>query len=509
MTTIVDRYEDKIAGVLKCFDRVVIRGTLPGFCYAGGMTSYLYSHHIRIFDYTKFAEPLRDQIRSNAAKLAKEAGVEIEFVPKTATRKDDIVARVLEARGDHPGLVHILSAMEACRSYRPWHDKKTGKTFLKPTTGKCLHYYFYFMDPELGLIYVRVPTWCPFGLQFYFNGHNQLARKLDAAGVGYQMLDNAFVGLDDFDKAQALADDIDVKKLHARLDDYAAMCCPPAVELGGGYHWSLMQVEYATDIVFKRQSDLAPLYEAICRTAIHAVKAENIATFLGRKLTGNYTGDMGNNFHVRIEGSRIKHVMGRTSIKMYDKRGIILRIETTANDVSFFKHHREVEHRDGTTTIKLAPLKKSIYSLPVLRRLMSAANRRYLKFVSTLEDPSAGTKELRKVAERAEKNGRGYRGFNFFSDADDSVLKAVARPEFTISGMRNRDLRKHLPDKTPGQVSRCLKRLRVHGLIKRVGRTYKYYLTARGRRAILTGLKLREMVVIPLLAGGQPQSAAA
>jgi hypothetical protein len=76
--------------------------------------------------------------------------------------------------------VHIISAMEACSSYKPWYDKNTGRTFLKPDSGKCLHYYFYFIHPELGLCYLRVPTWCPFRLQFYFNGHNLLASKLRA-----------------------------------------------------------------------------------------------------------------------------------------------------------------------------------------------------------------------------------------------------------------------------------------------------------------------------------------
>lgn len=500
MSTLIDRHAPKIAGVLGCYDRVVIQGTLPGLCYAEGMAGYLRSRQIRLFDYPRWAEPFREQIRENAERLAKEAGCEIEFMRRTSLRKDDRIAAVLAARGDHPGLVHVLSAMEACPSYRPWHDKKTGRTFLKPVPGKCLHYYFYFVDPELGLCYVRVPTWAPFRLQFYFNGHNQLASKLRAAGIDYRMLDNAFVSVADFAEAERLADDIDIARLHAALDRYATLCCPAVTALEQRYHWSLMQVEYSTDVVFRRQADLAPIYDVISRTAVHAVKAENVATFLGRKLTGNYRDEMGNNFSTRIEGTRIRHVMGPTSIKMYDKRGIILRIETTANDVSFFKHHRKVEQKNGETVYKVAPLKKSIYSLADLRGLMAAANRRYLEFISALEDPSAGTKALRKIAEPAAANGRNYRGFNFFSTDDDLVLSAIVRGEFTISGLRNKDLRSHMPGKKPAWVSRCLKRLRTHGLIKRVGKTYKYYLTELGRRVVLTGLKLREMVIIPALA---------
>jgi hypothetical protein len=503
MVPLVERHAAKIAGVLGCYDRVVLQGTLPGLCFAGGMAAYLRQLHIRLFDYPRWAEPFREQIRENAEKLAKDAGAEIEFMRKTSFRKDDRIAEVLAKRGDAPGLVHVLSAMEACPTYRPWHDKKTGETFLKPEIGKCLHYYFYFLDADLGLVYVRVPTWAPFRLQVYYNGHNQLAAKLRAAGVDYRMLDNAFVHIADVAAAQRLADDLDIARLHAALDRYATLCCPPVTTLEQHYHWSIMQIEYSTDVVFKRQADLAPIYEAISRTAVHAVKAENVATFLGRKLA-NYQDEVGNNFSTRIEGTRIKHVMGPASIKMYDKRGIILRIETTANDVSFFKHHRKVEQKNGETVHKVAPLKKSIYSLGDLRGLMAAANRRYLEFISALEDPSAGTKALQKVAEPAAEKGRNYRGFNFFSADDDLVLTAVVRGEFTISGLRNRDLRKHMPDRKPAWISRCLKRLRVHGLIKRVGKTYKHYLTELGRRVVLTGLKLREMVIIPALARPAP-----
>jgi hypothetical protein len=123
--SLIERYADKIRGVISCYDRIVIQGVLPGFCYAEGMTSYLYAHQIRIFDYPRFAEPMRDVIRTNAERLAAENGITIEFIRKAHIRKEDIITKVLERRGAHPGLVHILSAMEACQSYKPWHNKTT------------------------------------------------------------------------------------------------------------------------------------------------------------------------------------------------------------------------------------------------------------------------------------------------------------------------------------------------------------------------------------------------
>ena len=260
MASLLDRYQKQIRGVLSCFDRVIIQGTLPGLCYAAGMTTFLHLRRIRIFDYPRFAEPLRDAIRAHVDTLAQEHGLEIEFVRKLKRfRKEDRIQAILRHRGTHPGLVHIFSAMETCPSYKPWHDKKTGKTFLKPNSGKCLHYYFYFIDERLGLCYLRVPTWCPFRLQFYFNGHNWLASQLQAKGIAYQLTDNAFTMLADFPRAQQLADAWQVSSLHRALDHFAATYCPVLKSLGVQYHWSLMQVEYATDILLTSHAALQDL----------------------------------------------------------------------------------------------------------------------------------------------------------------------------------------------------------------------------------------------------------
>lgn len=499
---LTERYADQIAGVLGCWDRMLIFGTLPKICYAEGMTSYLYEKHVRIFDYPKFAEPFRNQLRENAERLAAENGIEIEFLRKRNVRKEDRVKAILALRGERPGLVCILSAMEPCSTYKPWHNKQTGKTYLLPDDGKCLHYYFYFIDEELGLCYVRVPTWLPCRLQIYFNGHNWLASLLRKRKIAFRLVDNAFAEIADWQRAQQIANGLEIKRLHQRLDDFARRFCPIHRRFGVAYHWSVDQCEYATDIVFKRQPELAAIYGNLSRTAIHTVKPDNIATFLGRKLNAQYEGEMGNRFNIRIEGTRIKHTMGPVSLKLYDKFGLILRIETTVNDLTFFKHYREVEHRDGTKEIKWASMQKTIYSLPALRELLEAANRRYLEFLSSIEDPRNGRDKLDKLSQPVHNEGRSYPGFNLFDEDDEALLLGIARGEFNISGLQNKSLRRFLRGKNSSQVSRLLKRLRLHGLIKKVGHTYKYYLTQFGKAVITTGLKLRELVIIPQLASG-------
>ena len=153
---------------------------------------YLYAHKVRIFDYARFAEPFRHELRENAERLAAESGLKIDHIRKKNFRQESHIRKVLAERGDQSGLVWIFSAMEPCATFKPWYNKETGKTYLVPDDGKCLHYYFYFIDEELGLCYVRVPTWLPCRLQIYFNGHNWLAGQLKKRKIEYTMLDNAF-----------------------------------------------------------------------------------------------------------------------------------------------------------------------------------------------------------------------------------------------------------------------------------------------------------------------------
>jgi hypothetical protein len=501
MTSLAEKHGSVIEGPLSCFDRVVIMGTLPDICHAGALAAYLGRHKIRLFDFTQWAEPLRAEIRANAERLALEHGVEIEFVRRSGeVRKADLIGRRLAERSTQPGLVHIVAAIERCPSFRPWYDKKTGRTLLKPTDGKCLHYYFYFIDAELGLCYLRVPTWAPFRLQFYFNGHAALARSLSAEGLAFTLADNCFTRIADPAAAQRLADHFEARHLHAILDRYAAQFCPALTGFPAGYHWSLMQIEYATDLIFTRAEDLQPIYTDLVHTAVHAVQAGDVATFLGRKLSATYQGEIGGDFHTRIAGTRIKHHMGPASIKMYDKRGCVLRIETTVSDVSFFKHYRQVEHRDGSTEMKIAPVTKTIYSLGVLRTLLGAANRRYLAFLATLDDHATGRQILEAVSRPVRQGERSSRGFNVFDADDVALFRAVLEPSHVISGFTNRLVRRRLPDKTPAQISRLLQRLYSHGLIKKVAHSYKYYLTKLGSNVLATSLKLRELVLIPSLA---------
>lgn len=226
------------------------------------------------------------------------------------------------------------------------------------------------------------------------------------------------------------------------------------------------------------------VYEELTLQAILSVKAEQVATFLAKKITPQLAQEIGSRFATRIEGTCIKHRLGKASVKMYDKFGHVLRLETTTNDVSFFKHHRKVEHRDGSSDRGFASIKKSIYSLIDLRDVLLGCNRRYLDYLASLDDFSSGHRNLEKLVGPMEVEGHKLKGINFFDKAEQALMRSLQRPEFNLKGMRRADLRPFLPSASAASITRQLWRLRKLGVIKKIAGTYRYYLTKIGRSVI-------------------------
>lgn len=201
--------------------------------------------------------------------------------------------------------------------------------------GKCAHYYIYAIDPEIGLIYLRIPTWAPFRLQFYCNGHNWLARQLDRAQINYTLLDNTFTHVSAPSRAQQLANELDPQQLMQRCQYWASQWCAVS-ERWPEIHWSISQAEYAMDLVFKQPALLRDLYQGIVRTAVCEIDAACIYRFFGKNLTASSSQEVQSRLDTRIQGTRLKHSIGRQSVKVYDKAGLVLRIESVSHDISFF-----------------------------------------------------------------------------------------------------------------------------------------------------------------------------
>lgn len=494
------RYADSLVGSLRCFDRVILHGTLVDVAHPGALLVSMQAAGFKPRDLARFAQPIATQVRDHIIGLARQHGIEIEQVRRKNFRQEDRVAAILKTRGTHPGLVHIFAVKEGATVFDTRHARADGYAQVFTRPGACLHYYLYWIDPLLGLIHVRVPTWLPLRLQVYFNGHAWLARQLDAAGISYQLADNALSQCGDWKRAQELADRLDPRDLHEKLKELTERCCPASHQFSNGYHWCQTQVEYAQDLVFKDQATVDRLFEELARQALFTIKAEDVARFLGKRLPLGHDTQVTSHLGRRYEGLRLKHSFGPASVKLYNRPGGILRLEMTTYDVSFFKHYRQVVHQDGTKEQCLAAMKKSIYSLRDLAQVMQAGVKRYSQWLASLREHTAGQQDAARLGKPAhDQQGRSYRGFNPFLEEDERVLQILLRGEHALAGVTARRLHTLLAW-TRGRVSRLLRRFRLHGLLRKIGHTYTYHLTPFARRVITAVLDIKNNMMIPRLA---------
>jgi len=511
--TLVGRYAAEIKGVIECFDRVVLFGTYKAIGWTGAMEQRLRGRGISFMEFNKsYANELRLKVADHVRTPARADGIEIRQV-NYGERKEAIVEEILAARGRREGVVCILGAMERCRCFKVGKNQKSGFLQLQWSPGKCQHFYVYFVDAEFGLCHLRIPTWAPFRLQFCCNGHDWLQRQMREAGIRFKKADNCFTDVSDFAAAQALLKKFAPQRLHQMLDRMAARWVAVHRHFGHSLHWSVYQAEWSSDIVFKNDRVLPELYREIVRTAAIEVGCADIYRFMGKKPRANGKAEPSSRLQTLVQGTRLKHTLGATSLKMYDKAGCVLRIECTTSDVTTFKHRRKAEPRrsagSGTSqsgagssgAMKWAPMRKTCYSLGAVAEAMSACNRRYLACISQWRDRTQERHALVEVtASRRDEKDRSVRGVNFFRADDLQFLRALQRGEHQIQGVRNRTLQPHLPGWKPSRIGRTLRRFRVLKLIKPVAGTRKYYPTARGESLVIAGLQLTERIILPAFA---------
>jgi hypothetical protein len=504
MKRFLRQHADRISGVLSGFDRLRFRGTLRWLAYTAGMRSFLSCLGVYLKDFKNYVQGVTDQIRDATDELARDEGRRVIYLNSSAISKEELARDIAERNGIREGLVCVFSAVEPCFSYEIHRNRESRLLELQGRPQKCLHYYFYLADPQFGFMHVRLQTWFPLTVHVAINGREWLSRQLDAAGIGYRRQDNCFVELADLRRAQQLAGAQLATRWQAVFNKLLERVHPTHREIvyrgqPVAYYWSLEQSEWATDVMFRSPQDLAELYPHLLRHGLHDFSSPEVMRFLGRKtplhggVNGHFTGEVVSDVGRRADHLRIKHRVDRNWIKMYDKHGLVLRVETTLNDVRGMQVFRRAEG-DAAGKRTWRPLRKGVADVRRRAQISDAANKRYLDALADVEATEPLGKLTDAICRPTEWNGKRVRALQPWSPADAALLAAVHRPEFTLQGFRNRDLRPLLF--SPGQVSaeearrqsakvtRQLRMLRAHGLILKVHHTQRYQLTARGQKIL-------------------------
>jgi hypothetical protein len=499
MLKFLDSFQDKITGVLHCFDRLVFHGHLP-VGSTQGMEVFLNQQGVLYKDLKTFMPRQADRLKKHAEQFAARVGRPYIYLDRPV-RKEDLAREMAINDGLRSGLVAVFSTVEPCRTFALRYAD--GGPRLKSAKRKCLFLYYYFLDREFGLMHVRLQTWFPFQIQIYINGHEWLARKLDRHDVDYHRIDNAFSWIEDPLRAQRFADRLCNKDWPRTFHALAGRVNPLLSDLLDPfeYYWVTDQSEFSTDIMFRDRASLQTVYPKLLQHSTLCFSAEDVLTFLGKKLHPRFEGEVVNDLKHRAPGARVKHRVRDNWIKMYDKHGCVLRIETVINNPYDFKIRRS-GMRKGEQVMDWFPMCKRVTNLSRYAQVSLQANKQYLDALSAVIDPQDSYKLLDRICAPAPFNGRRVRGFNPVSAPDKCVFAAVMRGENNIRGFTNGDIAKNLGVATSedpvlqrrasARVSRILQRLRAHGLIRKVPRARRYRVTTRGRAIMGAAIHLRE-----------------
>ncbi|MBA3257255.1 MAG: hypothetical protein H0T64_11490 [Pyrinomonadaceae bacterium] len=449
MKRFLERHSGRITGTLSGFDRVLFRGTLRSIAHVSGLEVFLYSQHVLFKDFGAYAERLSQRIIEQAKDTASKLGRPYQYLQSSKLSKEELALELREQQGIKEGLICVFACVEPCQSFDLKKDAASKHLKLLSKERKCLHLYYYYQDREFGLMHVRLQTWLPFTIQVCLNGREWLARKMDRAGITYSKRDNCFTYISDLKQAQQLMDRLTERKWSGFLDALAQKVNPwihPQTGLDvRSYYWSVRQGEYATDVMFRSAKKLAEIYPLLLRHAMFQFGSEEVMRFLQRRTDKRFSGEVSSDLQRRIEGIRVKHRVEENSIKMYDKQGSVLRIETTINNPRRFRVHRSGTCR-GKIVKKWLPMRKGIADIRRRVELSRAANARYLDALSVVGLETPSYRLLDRVNHVVKKVRRQYRALRPISPDDASLFQAILHGEHSLQGFRNRDLRKTLGD---------------------------------------------------------------
>jgi len=509
MKSFLAKHADKISAVLSCFDRVIIRGHLPmanpRYCRV-----WMHSKQIGLNrkdlpagwrNFQDAAPWFAEQIKAHAQKLAAAAGRPYRHLPSHNEPMEENARALAEQDGITQGLVCVYSTLEICRTFRVRYS--AGGPELDKDLRTCLVLYFYYLDRAFGLLHVKMQTWMPFTVQVYVNGHEWLARQLARKAIAFEKVDNTFVKLPEAARAQQCLPGFWQRAWPRFLDGLAKRVNPLKENwlAGQDYYWVIDEAELSTDVLFRDRRLLADLRPRLYEHAAWCFGAPQIMTFLGRRYRETFAGDVQTHWHCREPGAAVRHCVKRNVLKMYDKAGVVLRIETVIKQPKEFFVHRPRHKQNGKTESGWFPLSKAVAHLYRFAQVAQKANQRYLEALAVVNDLGVGQKELERRCAPVYYQGRMRRALQPLAADDQALFQVTLRGEHALRGFRNGELAQQLFGPRPddpgerrrqcGRVSRRISLLRAHGLVAKYPRSRRYRVTQRGQRFMSTAIRLR------------------
>ncbi|NQT55941.1 MAG: hypothetical protein HQ551_06900 [Desulfobacteraceae bacterium] len=498
MKKLIERFSGLVKGTITGFDRIVFKGFILPLMSAEGAMKFCGYNNILNKDYKKWMMGQSKCLIEAANQYGKEnCGQGIIPISTWRIRKEALAHKRQIDEKIENGLIGIWSCLESASSYRARYCERSGYPQLRNYQTRCKHLYFYFDHNEYGFMNIRLQTWFPYHIQICLNGREWLRRCLEQKGVDFLVQGNKFLHISDYQEAQALLNkQLDVRFVKM-LDGFVPIVFPMIQDVLGphlSYYWTMWQSEWAADLIFPSPKELNPIMDSLLRHAHMTGTSTHVLRYLDRPITlaGKPDGRAKDEVLTRVtdfnDGIRVRHWVDKNSAKIYNEQNV-LRIEATINDPGKFRVFRHKKGQSSDEPKSLRPIRKGVMDIPLRAKISQQVNDRLMDDLSLLHDETPANKLINEITCRQKKYGRTFRALGP-TGKDRELLQALGNPEFRISGLTNKMLRQSLSDTNFGsgrtqkqlsaKISRHLRLLRAHGIIRKLPKQNRYQMTLKG-----------------------------
>jgi len=511
MLSLLDRFGDAITSVLHGFDRVVFKGRLSGLMFPDGASAFLSHRGVLHKDLSDWMQDRTQEIVDAVQQQVVTAtGREITYLSSSRTRKEDEARSRQKELGIDSGIVGAWSCVEAGQSFRVVYQPGKGYPGLRYDHVRCKHLYLYLEDPCYGWMALRLQTWLPYHIQVSINGREWLRRQLDGHGIGYERSANKFIAVDDPLRAQQCLDAQPRIEWFSALDALVPLIFPGFAEIVDRrhYEWTIWQSEWASDYLCHTPQQAQEIMLHLLNHAVLTGTADRVIRYFARPVSKASEVPQHNRNDIRTgtkyyhDGARVRHWIDANSVKAYNEANI-LRIETTINQPGMFQVMRHVAdpHRKDLrqppppdAQKRRMQLRKSVADTTLRAHVAQEVNDRFAAHLATCVDTTPFSQLTERYSKARTVDGKRVRALELFGK-DRDLIVSLGDPAHNVTGLTNATIKKalcgtswaaHRTDKQlTARISRHLRLLRHHGIIRKVPGRNRYLVTENGQKTAL------------------------
>jgi hypothetical protein len=501
MTTVTDVLQDKLTLDIECVDRVFLNGYVKDLQLPGGLVLFLRDQRGWPIPSPALLGRLSSAFHAAVEAFARQQGLEIVTFEKGEDKEARARAAVVQCPTKR-GVVLIGKAQESASAFKGRGTNRGRAVWF--TYHRCsvrvTHYYFYILDEEFGLTFIKVCTYLPFEVKVCLNGHEWAKQQLRHEGLAFEALENGFATCADPARLQALCHHLSAEKIQAFVDRWVDHLPWPltAADRAAGYRHdlSLWQLEVSRTQVFTDPEQGRALVEALIRENLDLGRPERVRVIFARPVTNRTPGAFMTQVLQHGDMPCIRIGYKHSVLKQYLKDGRALRTEMMINNPQDF----------GS--------KRALVQFETLVALGRAINARLLAHERLSHDCFVPLEAVRRLGQST-VDGQGQRApaLRFGDQRVMALLAALAHWGHLPAGLTNRTLRQHVGallgegTYSSAQMSYDLRRLRLKGLLRRVPRTQRYVLTDWGVKVAQFYTQLHTHLFRPGLAALVPAQA--